>query len=100
MEFTESMSCAPLVKSAMVDKSPEALVVRKRRVIHRDPGILGGTTVFAGTRVPVQALIDYLEAGRPLSEFLDDFPTVTHDQAIAVLEQAKEARTPDARPGE
>jgi len=72
--------------------------VRKRRVIHRDPGILGGTMVFIGTRVPVQALIDYLETGRPLSEFLDDFPTVTHGQAIAVLEQAKEALTSDARP--
>ena len=62
--------------------------MRKRRVIHSDPAILGGTTVFVGTRVPVQALIDYREAGRPLAEFLDDFPSVTHDQAIAVLERA------------
>ena len=72
--------------------------MRKRRVIHSDPGILGGTTVFVGTRVPVQALIDYLEVGRPLAEFLDDFPSVTHNQAIAVLEQAKEDLTSDARP--
>ena len=62
--------------------------MRKRSVIHSDPGILGGTTVFVGTRVPVQALIDYLEAGRPLAEFLDDFPSVTHDQATSVLERA------------
>ena len=80
----------------MLDKSPEVLVVRKRRVIHRDSGILGGTTVFVGTRVPVQALVDYLEAGRPLSEFLDDFPTVAHDQAIAVLERTARMAPPEA----
>ena len=61
-----------------------------RDVIHSDPEILGGTPVFVGTRVPLQALIDYLEGGHPLSEFLEDFPTVSHDQAIAALEQAKE----------
>ena len=70
--------------------------MRKRSVIHSDPGILGGTTVFVGTRVPVQALIDYLEAGRPLAEFLDDFPSVTHDQAIAVLERAARMAPPEA----
>lgn len=59
-------------------------------VIHADPEILGGTPVFIGTRVPVQALIDYLEGGHPLSDFLDDFPTVSREQAIAALEQAKE----------
>ena len=69
--------------------------MRQRRVTHSDPGILGGTTVFVGTRVPVQALIDYLEAGRPLAEFLDDFPSVTHDQAIAVLERAATMAPPE-----
>ena len=64
-------------------------MVQKRRVIHRDPEILGGTPVFVGTRVPVQALLNYPEAGRPLAEFLDDFPTVSRKQAVAVLEQAK-----------
>jgi len=59
-------------------------------VIHSDPEILGGTPVFVGTRVPVQALIDYLEGGHPLSDFLDDFPTVSRQQAIAALEEAKE----------
>jgi uncharacterized protein (DUF433 family) len=60
-------------------------------VIHSDPEILGGTPVFVGTRVPVQALIDYLEGGHPLDEFLDDFPSVSREQTVAVLELAKEA---------
>ncbi len=58
-------------------------------VIHSDPDILGGTPVFLGTRVPFQSLIDYLRAGYPISEFLKDFPSVSHEQVIAVLEQAK-----------
>jgi uncharacterized protein (DUF433 family) len=58
--------------------------------IHSDPEIMGGTPVFVGTRVPVQTLVDYLEAGDPLNEFLEDFPSVTREQAIAVLELAKE----------
>jgi uncharacterized protein (DUF433 family) len=59
-------------------------------VVHSDPEIMGGTPVFVGTRVPVRALIDYLEGGHSLSEFLEDFPTVKHEQAIAVLEHAKQ----------
>lgn len=58
--------------------------------IHSDPEILGGTPVFVGTRVPVQTLLDYLEAGDPLDEFLEDFPSVTREQTVAVLELAKE----------
>jgi uncharacterized protein (DUF433 family) len=65
-------------------------------VIEQNPNILGGTPVFTGTRVPFQTLIDYLEAGQPLTEFLDDFPTVTREQAIAALEEAKEALLADA----
>ncbi len=60
-------------------------------VVHSDPNIMGGTLVFAGTRVPFQTLLDYLEAGDPLAEFLEDFPTVTREQAVAALEQAKDA---------
>jgi len=60
-------------------------------VIHSDPHIMGGTPVFVGTRVPFQTLLDYLEAGDPLSEFLEDFPTVGRKQAVEVLEQAKDA---------
>jgi uncharacterized protein (DUF433 family) len=61
----------------------------KEPVVHSDPEILGGTPVFVGTRVPVQALIDYIEGGHSLNEFLDDFPTVSRDLAIAVLEQGE-----------
>ena len=64
---------------------------RPAPAIHSDPDIMGGTPVFVGTRVPFQTLLDYLEGGEPLSEFLEDFPTVTPEQAIAALEQAKEA---------
>ena len=60
-------------------------------VIHQDPEIMGGTPVFVGTRVPFQTLLDYLEAGDPLGEFLEDFPSVSRDQAVAALEQAKDA---------
>ena len=59
--------------------------------IHSDPDIMGGTPVFVGTRVPFQTLLDYLEGGDPLDEFLEDFPSVTRAQAIAVLEAAKES---------
>ena len=59
--------------------------------------VLGGTPVFRGTRVPVQALIDYLEAGDRLDDFLADYPTVTRDQAIAALELARDALDRDAR---
>ena len=58
-------------------------------IIVKDQDILGGTPVFRGTRVPFQALLDYLEGGQNLDEFLDDFPTVTKDAAEASLELAK-----------
>ena len=61
------------------------------QLVHSDPEILGGTPVFVGTRVPVQALIDYLVGGHPLDEFLDDFPSVSREQAVAALELAREA---------
>jgi uncharacterized protein (DUF433 family) len=64
---------------------------RSAPAIHRDPEIMGGTPVFVGTRVPLQTLMDYLESGEPLSEFLEDFPTVSREQAVAALEQAKDA---------
>lgn len=70
---------------------------QNERVIHSDPEIMGGTPVFVGTRVPLATLLDYLEAGQPLSEFLEDFPTVTREQAVAALEQAKEALIDRAR---
>ncbi|MBA3777000.1 MAG: DUF433 domain-containing protein [Betaproteobacteria bacterium] len=70
----------------------------KRSVIHCDPEIQGGIPVFAGTRVPVKNLFDYLEAGDSLGAFLISFPSVTREQAVAALEQAREALTPDAHP--
>jgi uncharacterized protein (DUF433 family) len=59
-------------------------------VVHSDPDILGGTPVFAGTRVPVRTLFDYVAAGDTLEEFLDHFPTVSREQAVAALEQAND----------
>ncbi len=58
---------------------------RRQSVVHSDPAILGGTPVFVGTRVPVKTLYDYLEAGDSLDEFLNDFPGVSREQAIAAL---------------
>ena len=58
-------------------------------VVHSDPEILGGTPVFVGTRVPVRSLYAYLEAGDSLDEFLESFPSVTRDQAVAALELAR-----------
>jgi uncharacterized protein (DUF433 family) len=71
--------------------------MKRSSVVHSDPDILGGTPVFVGTRVPVQALIDYIKGGHPLDEFLNDFPTVTREQAISALEQAKTLLIADAR---
>ena len=68
---------------------PDALIVR-------DPEVLGGTPVFAGTRVPFQTFIEYLKAGDDLDAFLADFPTVSREQAIQVLEQAKESLLAEA----
>jgi uncharacterized protein (DUF433 family) len=62
----------------------------KQPVISRDPKVMGGTPVFHGTRVPVQSLLDHLEAGETIDEFLVGFPSVTREQVIAFLEQAKD----------
>ena len=67
----------------------------KDTVIQSSTGILGGTPVFRGTRVPVKTLIDYVEAGDRLDDFLGDFPTVTRKQALQLLELAKEALLSD-----
>jgi uncharacterized protein (DUF433 family) len=61
----------------------------RQSVIVSDPEVLGGTPCFRGTRVPVDSLIDYLEAGDNLDEFLDNFPSVSREAAIAALEEAK-----------
>jgi uncharacterized protein (DUF433 family) len=59
-------------------------------VILIDPEVLGGTPVFRGTRVPVETLLDYLEAGESITGFLEGFPTVKHEQVIRYLEEVKE----------
>ena len=67
-------------------------------VVNSDPEILSGTPVFVGTRVPLRNLFDYLERDYSLDEFLDDFPSVTRDQAVAALEVAHEVLATRARP--
>ena len=62
----------------------------KQAVIARDPEVMGGTPVFAGTRVPVQTLLDYLEAGESIDEFLSGFPGVSRSQVIGFLKEAKD----------
>jgi len=62
----------------------------KNRIITISPDIMGGTPVFTGTRVPIQTLLDYLEAGESIDDFLEGFPTVTREQIVAFLEEAKE----------
>ena len=69
------------------------IVGTKKKLVTRSPERAWGATVFAGTRVPVDILSQYLEAGDTLDEFLDQFPTVTRELAIAVLEQGKELVT-------
>ncbi|MBV8201936.1 MAG: DUF433 domain-containing protein [Acidobacteria bacterium] len=71
--------------------------MKSSSVVHSDPEILSGLPVFVGTRVPFRALLDYLEAGHGLAEFLHDFPTVTREQAVAALEEAGEAMLASAR---
>ena len=58
-------------------------------IVHCDPEIMGGTPVFVGTRVPLQNLIDYLEGGESVEDFLQAFPTITREQVIAVIEAGK-----------
>lgn len=60
------------------------------RIISRSPDVMGGTPVFSGSRVPIQTLLDYLEAGESIDDFLEGFPSVSREQVIAFLEQAKD----------
>ncbi len=61
----------------------------KKKIISSSPDVMGGTPVFAGTRVPIQTLVDYLEGGDSIEEFLEDFPTVSREQVISFLEEGK-----------
>ena len=62
-----------------------------KQIVHTDPDILGGTPVFVGTRVPVDALIDFLEGGDTIEDFLNNYPGVSREQAVAFLEEASRA---------
>ncbi len=64
--------------------------IMKEPIITSSPDVMGGTPVFAGTRVPVQTLLDYLKAGESIDDFLEGFPTVSKEQVIAFLEEAEE----------
>jgi uncharacterized protein (DUF433 family) len=77
----------------------EVLAMKREQIIQLDPEVLGGTPVFAGTRVPIQTLVDYLKGGERLEDFLDGFPSVSRAQAEAFLEIALESalKEPDAR---
>ncbi len=68
-------------------------------IVHSDPEILGGKPVFVGTRVPLKALLDYIEGGHTLDEFLADFPTVSREQAVGSLEHGTELLVANARSG-
>ena len=72
------------------------MTTAKQPLITSTPDVLGGTPVFRGTRVPVQTLIEYLEGGQTIDEFLDGFPTVTREQVIAFLEEATARMLPVA----
>jgi uncharacterized protein (DUF433 family) len=74
--------------SAILDDKDPPMTLE---ILHSDPQLLGGTPVFIGTRVPVRILLDYLEGGDPLEEFLDNYPSVSREQAIAFLEEAGKA---------
>lgn len=67
------------------------MIMDPKQIFHSDPEILGGTPVFVGTRVPVQALLDFLEGGDTIEEFLDNYPGVSREQAVAFLEEAGRA---------
>jgi len=72
----------------------------KRKIIASDPEVMGGTPCFAGTRVPVQTLLDYLEAGDSIDDFLEGFPTVKREQVLQFLEAATERMITAARGNE
>ena len=64
-------------------------MLKNSLIISVSPDVMGGTPVFAGTRVPIQTLLDYLKAGESIDDFLDGFPTVTKEQVVALLEEVE-----------
>ena len=82
--------CGITVTIIAAKRAREYLIAMKQSVITCNIDVMGGTPVFRGTRVPVQTLLDYLEAGDSIDEFLQGFPTVSRQQVIAFLEEAKD----------
>jgi uncharacterized protein (DUF433 family) len=78
-----------LDKLLSTEPGGQRVMLKDSLIISASPEIMGGTPVFAGTRVPVQTLLDYLKAGESIDDFLDGFPTVTREQVIALLEEAE-----------
>src|SRR3954466_8498231 len=79
---TDGANARRLRAGAAVQVSYPRILMELRQIIHSDPNIPGGTPVFVGTRVPVQALLDYLEGGDSIEEFLEDYPGVSRNQAV------------------
>lgn len=90
-EMTMSATQHPEIEELPIDAAGSAAGDGGEPPVHSDPEIMSGTPVFVGTRVPVDAMFDYLEGGYDLWEFLDQFPSVEHDQAVATLKIAREA---------
>jgi uncharacterized protein (DUF433 family) len=95
--WRDSDCCAVPQSRLDSEHKKDAIMTVPPLSILRDPEILSGTACFAGTRVPVSALMDYLKAGDRIDDFLDDFPTVDRDQIACVLQIASEAVTDYAR---
>ncbi len=90
LDFARSVEIQAAKAQQVINESKAIYSVSPSRIVRSDPEILGGTPVFTGTRVPVKTLLDYLEAGDSIDEFLDHFPSVSRAQAIAALEVGKE----------
>jgi uncharacterized protein (DUF433 family) len=75
-------------KLVAMEPGGQGFMLKDSSIVSASPEIMGGTPVFAGTRVPIQTLLDYLKAGESIDDFLDGFPTVTREQVIALLEEA------------
>lgn len=90
LDFARSIEIQTAKMQRVINERKAIYSVSPLRIVHSDPEILGGTPVFTGTRVPVKTLLDYLEAGDSIDEFLDHFPSVSRTQAIAALEVGKE----------
>src|SRR5687768_4134451 len=83
--------CRPRPKCVARPERVMLGIMDPKQIVHSDPEIVSGTPVFVGTRVPAQALLDYLEGGETIDEFLDDFPSVSREQAVAFIEEAGRA---------